>query len=99
MVEKDSATIGRSMEETREYHSRYHNAINNPIRRQILKALKQEPKAFESLRRDTGLDPEILEWHLSILENGFCVKKEIRDGKTVYKITKEGMVIDYLDEK
>lgn len=87
------------MEETREHHSRYHNAINNPIRRLILKALKQNPKALESLHLDTGLEPEILEWHLSILENGFCVKRGIREGKTVYEITKEGMIIDYLDEK
>jgi DNA-binding transcriptional ArsR family regulator len=87
------------MEETREYHSRYHNAINNPIRRLILKALRQHPKTLESLCSDTGLEIDILGWHLNILENGFCVKKGVLEGETIYEITKEGMVIDYLDEK
>jgi predicted transcriptional regulator len=87
------------MEETREYHSRYHNAINNPIRRLILKALKQNPKTLESLCSDTGLEADTLEWHLKILENGFCVRKGMQGGKTIYEITKEGMIIDHLDEK
>jgi DNA-binding transcriptional ArsR family regulator len=86
------------MEETREYHARYHNAVNSPIRRQILRALKRESMTVEALLLDTGLDSGTLEWHLGILEHGFCIKKEIRDGKTVYQITKEGTIIEYLEK-
>jgi DNA-binding transcriptional ArsR family regulator len=86
------------MEETREYHARYLMAVNNPVRRRILRALKQGHATIEALHSDTGLAPEVLEWHLSILEYGLCVEKNVRDGKAVYKLTKEGMIVDYLDK-
>jgi len=85
------------MEETREYHARYLTAVNNPLRRKILRALKQGHTTIEALHAETGLDPRVLEWHLSILEHGFCVRKEMRDGGRIYRLTKEGMVVDYLD--
>ncbi|UCH57963.1 MAG: winged helix-turn-helix transcriptional regulator [Candidatus Bathyarchaeota archaeon] len=98
MSGKDSRTIGRSMEETKEYHLRYLRAINSPLRRGILRALKEGEGSFEDLRERTGLDAEALEWHLGILEHGFCVEKEEREGRTVYKLTQEGMVVDYVDK-
>jgi len=85
------------MEETKDYHARYLTAINSPVRRRILRALRQGHTTIEALRSETGLGPEALEWHLGILEHGFCVEKDIIDGKPVYKLTKEGMVVDYLD--
>jgi len=94
---KDSKTIGRSMDETREYHARYLMAVNSPIRRRILRALKQGHTTLEALHSETDLAPEVLEWHLSILEYGLCVKKNVGGGKAVYKLTKEGMIVDYLD--
>ena len=98
MSGKDSKTIGRSMEETREYHARYLTAVNSPIRRNILRAIRRGHTTIEALHSDTGLSPEVLEWHLSILEHGFCVEKTIIDGKLVYKLTKEGTVVDYTDK-
>lgn len=97
MSRKDSRTIGDSLEETREYHLRYLRAVNNPLRREILRALKDGDATIEALRSRTGLDEKTLEWHLSILEHGFCVEKEIRDGATFYTITQEGKIIDYVE--
>jgi len=97
MARKDSKTIGDSMEETKEYHRRYLRAVNNPLRRGILRALKDGEATIEVLQSRTGLDAGALEWHLSILEHGFCVEKEARDGETFYKLTEEGEVVDYVE--
>ena len=97
MSRKDSKTIGDSLEETREYHLRYLRAVNNPLRRDILRALKDGDATIETLQSKTGMDAKTLEWHLSILEHGFCVEKEIREGETFYKLTQEGKVVDYVD--
>jgi DNA-binding transcriptional ArsR family regulator len=86
------------MDETKEYHVRYLNAINNPLRRKILRALSVGSATIEKFQSETGLASEVLEWHLNILEYGFCVEKEIKDGKIFYRLTKEGRVVDYLDK-
>jgi DNA-binding transcriptional ArsR family regulator len=86
------------MEETKEYHVRYLRAVNNPLRRTILRALEDGDATIEVLQSSTGLDSEKLRWHLSILEHGFCVEKEVEEGKTVYKLTQEGKVVDFMDK-
>ena len=98
MSDKDSKTIGRDMEETKEYHRRYLRAVNSPVRREILRALKDADGSLGALSDATGLDEKTLGWHLSILEHGFCVEKEERDGKQFYALTKEGLVVDYVDK-
>ena len=94
---KTSKTTGDSIEKTREYHERYLRAVNNPLRRAILKALKEGNATIEDLRQKTGLNSDSLKWHLDILEHDFCVEREVRHGIVVYKLTKEGKVIDYLE--
>ena len=103
MINSDSAlsgknikTIGKSMDETREYHERYLRAINNPLRIKILRAIKDGFLNIEDLELSTGLDASTLNWHLRVLENGFCVEKDPTEGKLVYKLTREGRVIDFL---
>lgn len=86
------------MEETKEYHVRYLRAVNNPLRREILRALKEGEGTMEALGEKTGLEAKALEWHLDILEHGFCVEKEERGGEVVYVLTQEGMVVDYVDK-
>lgn len=98
MAGKDSKTIGKSIEETRKYHLLYLRAINNPLRRRILRAIKDGCTTIEDLRSSTGLDTDSLKWHLSVLERGFCLEKNIRDGKVIYKLTQEGKVIDYMEQ-
>ena len=96
MSDKGSKAIGKSIEENREYHTRYLRAINSPLRRKILKALQKGCETIEELKSSTGLDINTLKWHLSVLEHGFCVEKEVKKGKTIYKLTQEGKVVDYL---
>jgi DNA-binding transcriptional ArsR family regulator len=94
---RDSKTIGDSLEETKEYHRRYLYAVNSPVRRGILKALKDGDATVEVLTSRTGLDPKTLEWHLNILEHGFCIEREVRQGTNFYRLTREGKVVDFMD--
>jgi DNA-binding transcriptional ArsR family regulator len=87
------------MEETKEYHERYLRAVNNPLRRDILRALKDCDATLKTLESITGLDAKTLDWHLSILEHGFCVEREEEGRKTLYRLTQEGKVVDYVDKE
>lgn len=98
MSNRDSTTIGDTMEETKDRHMRYHRAVQNPIRRNILRSMQKGNVKFESLSNDTGLDLKTLDWHIKMLEDGYCVERYEKDGETVFKLTKEGEVIDYLDK-
>ena len=93
----ESLEVSESIEKTRQYHTRYLRAINSPLRREILRALKRGSATIEDLQSSTGLDEDTLKWHLSVLEHGFCVEKGIKKSKLVYKLTQEGRVIDYLE--
>ena len=97
MSGKNSKTIGKSIEETRRYHKRYLRAISSSLRREILRALKEGYTTIEDLQSRTGLDNDTLNWHLSVLEQGFCIEKGTEEGKLVYKLTQEGKVVDYLE--
>jgi len=96
MPRKESRTVGDSIEETRRYHERYLRAISSPLRREILRAIEGGCMTVEDLRGRTGLDEKALDWHLSILEHGFCVEKDTRKGELVYRLTQEGKVVDFL---
>jgi DNA-binding transcriptional ArsR family regulator len=93
----DSKTIGGSMEETKERHRRYLRAVNSPLRRRILRALKEGSGTMESLEALLGVDAKNLEWHMQMLEDGYCVERVERDGVTRYVLTKEGLVVDYVE--
>lgn len=93
----DSKTIGGSMEETKERHRRYLRAVNNPLRRRILRALKEGSGTMESLGARIGVDAKTLDWHMRILEDGYCVERVEKDGVTRYVLTKEGLVVDYVE--
>jgi DNA-binding transcriptional ArsR family regulator len=70
--------------------------MNNSLRRKILRILNKGKTTFEELGNKTGLDKTTLEWHLSVLENGFCVEKENQKGKLIFKLTQEGKVVNYM---
>ncbi|MFB0522620.1 MAG: winged helix-turn-helix domain-containing protein [Candidatus Bathyarchaeia archaeon] len=97
MTKQDSKTVGNSIEETRKYHTRYLRAINSPLRRKILRALKEGYSTIEDLESRTGLDKDTLNWHLSVLEHGFCIENDFKQGRLFYKLTQEGRVINYLE--
>jgi DNA-binding transcriptional ArsR family regulator len=86
------------MEETKERHMRYLRAMNNPIRRTILRELKGGSATLEELNIRTSIDEKTLGWHLDILEWGYCVAKQMKDGRANYLLTKEGSVVDYVDK-
>lgn len=92
----ETSSVSKSIEETRKYHKRYLRAINSTIRRKILRALKDGCATIEDLQSRTDLAKINLEWHLRVLEQGFCVEKDHNQGKLVYRLTQEGKVVDYL---
>lgn len=96
MSDKKSRITTNSEIETRLYHQRYLRAINSPLRRKILRVLNNGKATFEELENKTGLDKIMLEWHLSVLENGFCVEKEKQKGKLIFKLTQEGKVVNFM---
>ncbi len=97
MSKSDSKTIGGSMEETKERHKRYLRAVNHPLRRRILRALKEGEGTMESLEERLGVDAKTLEWHMRMLEDGYCVERVEEDGVTRFVLTQEGLVVDYVE--
>jgi biotin operon repressor len=92
-----SKTTTNSIEETRQYHTQYLRAVNSPMRRKILRALGTEWTSLEDLQSTTELHSDILQWHLQMLEQGFCIEKKTEKGKTLFRVTQEGRIIDYLE--
>ena len=91
-------TVSGSMEETKERHRRYLRAINSPVRRGILRALKDGQRSAEALAEATGLDAKTLGWHMELLVYGYCVEKRQTDKGEVYELTREGQVVDFMDK-
>lgn len=94
--EKRERTIAESVAETRRRHALYLKAVNHPLRRHILETLREGDATLEELSSRIGLDEETLRWHLAVLEQGFCIEKTEVEGRTLYRLTEEGRVIDYL---
>ena len=78
-------------------HELYLRAVNSPLRRKILRVLNECNCTAEELAAKTGLGETALKWHLSMLESGLCVEKENRQGRSVYKLTQYGKVINYME--
>ena len=97
MPDRKFKTTDESIENTKQYHERYLVAMNNPLRRKILRALKESDAMAEDLESKTGLDKETLKWHLSVLAHGFFVEKDNKQGKVIYKLTQEGRVVDNME--
>lgn len=93
-----SKTVSGSMEETKERHRRYLRAINSPVRRGILRALKDGCRSADALVQATGLDAKTLGWHMELLVYGYCVEKRQTDEGEVYALTREGQVVDFMDK-
>ena len=82
------------MEETKDRHRRYLRAVNNPVRRNILRSMQEGNDTLEAISVHVGLDPDTIEWHMRMLIDGFCV--EYVNSK--YILTQEGEVVDYMDK-
>jgi len=97
LSKNNSKTRNQSAEETRQFHELYLRAINNTLRRTILRALKEDCKTIEDLASKTGIDNDTLKWHLAVLENVSCVEKDEKQGKLVYRLTQGGRVVDHME--
>ncbi len=82
-------TKSESLEEAEEYHKRYNYAVTNQIRRQILRLL-DEGKSEEEIMHSLSLTEKQLEYHLRILEWGFCIE---RSGDK-WVVTDAGRIVD-----
>jgi DNA-binding transcriptional ArsR family regulator len=80
-------------------HDQYHVAVNHPIRKTILEALRERSLTLEEIAAKTNLTQEALSWHITILETGrlACIEKENKPKCVVYKLTQAGSVINYLE--
>ena len=79
----------KTLEEGEEYHKRYNYAVTHSIRRKILRLI-DEGKSEDEIVSELGLKKNQLEYHLKILEWGFCIE---RKGDR-WVITKEGKIVD-----
>ena len=86
-----------SIKDNRRYHRRYSLAVNNPLRRGILREVRDGYVTLEALESKMRIKNESLEWHLRFLEHYHCIEKDKAEGKEIYRLTKEGEIIDYLD--
>lgn len=80
-----------SIDKSRVYHERYHKAVANPVRKKILRMIS-EGKSEEDIMSELRISRKELDYHLKILEWGFCIERD----ENGWKITKEGEIIDYL---
>jgi len=71
--------------------------VNSPLRRKILGALNEGNVTIEELEAKTDMDEITLKWHLCVLESGFCIEKENKQGTLIYKLTQEGKVVNYIE--
>lgn len=94
MSDRDTKTIGDTMEDTKERHRRYIEAVNNPLRRKILRAIKEGYDTIQSLEENLLIDAKTLDWHLKILEHGYCVE---RIGDNRFTLTHDGLIIDQVE--
>jgi DNA-binding transcriptional ArsR family regulator len=86
------------MEETKERHRRYLRAVNNPIRRDILRSIYEGNDRLELISEAINIDIKTLDWHIKILEDGFCIEKIQGGDFEKLILTKEALVVDYLDK-
>jgi DNA-binding transcriptional ArsR family regulator len=98
IVSEKSKTISNDMENTKERHRKYLRAINNPVRRNILREILKGYNSVEDLIAATGLDYKTLDWHLNILEDGYCIEKYTSRDKVLFTVTQEGKVIEVMDK-
>jgi hypothetical protein len=82
-------------------HALYLNAVNNSIRRAMLRILNEVEKTsqedfFEKLKANNILDKEdVFKYHIDYLIQADCIKKIEEDGNKVnFEILQAGKVIE-----
>jgi predicted transcriptional regulator len=81
---------GRMKEDMTEDHKACLNALQNPVRRKILKALDGRRMTFEEIKAEFKLPDSQANYNLSTLESTLCIEKEEAEGVQYYVLTPRG---------
>ncbi|MGB9927348.1 MAG: winged helix-turn-helix domain-containing protein [Methanosarcina sp.] len=81
---------GRMKEDMTEDHKTCLNALQNPVRRNILKALVKQKKTLDEIKTEFNLNDSQLSYNLNMLESTLCIEKEETGGTTYYILTPRG---------
>ena len=81
---------GKMKEDMTEDHKACLNALQNPVRRNILKALVEQKKSFEEIKAEFKLTESQTTYNLNMLESTLCIEKEEIEGVTFYFLTPRG---------
>ncbi len=79
----------RSPEEAEKFRRRFKMAINNSMRRKILKQLLEGDKTIFELKKLINVDEKILRYHIDVLKNSECVA----ESGGIISLTEEGKVL------
>lgn len=94
----------KSVEGTKYFHDRYLKAVNNPIRRKILKIVNNLERISKKdllkilIERKILEDEHMFNYNIDFLIKAFCIKsiKDEEQDEIFYEITQSGKVVDYL---
>jgi len=81
---------GRMKEDMTEDHKACLNALQNPIRRNILKTLVEQKKSLDEIKAELKLTDSQASYNLNTLESTLCIEKEESEGITYYILTPRG---------
>jgi len=81
---------GKMKEDMTEDHKSCLNALQNPTRRKILKALDGRRMSFEEIKAEFKLTDSQANYNLSTLESTLCIEKEESEGTAYYFLTPRG---------
>jgi predicted transcriptional regulator len=80
---------GKMKEDMTEDHKTVLNALQNPVRRKIVKALV-EKKSLEEIKAEFKLTDSQASYNLNMLESTLCIEKKEIEGITYYVLTPRG---------
>jgi predicted transcriptional regulator len=81
---------GRMKEDMTEDHKTVLNALQNPVRRKIVKALADKEKSLEEIKAEFQLTDSQAGYNLNMLESTLCIEKKEVKGIIYYTLTPRG---------
>lgn len=81
---------GKMKEDMTEDHKATLNALQNPVRRKIVKSLAEKEKSYAEIKDELKLTDSQASYNLNMLENTLCIEKKDVEGVTYYTLTPRG---------
>lgn len=81
---------GKMKEDMTEDHKACLNALQNPVRRNIIKALAREKLSLDDIKTQFKLSDYQATYNINMLESTLCIEKEEAEGTTYYILTPRG---------